>query len=102
VGSQTPLQQIHGEYADIKARNDGQQGRVEDILSQRLAAEAHTKQVWPLVLCSSTSATPHNTVARALMPHSLAASGRGANCRHPGHYRPAPEQHAACSTPGVR
>jgi len=39
------LQQIHAEFAEIKARNEAQQARVEDILSQRLSLEQQTKQV---------------------------------------------------------
>jgi hypothetical protein len=45
AGSHTPLQHIHGEYAEIRGRNEMQQARVEDILSQRLAVEQRTKQV---------------------------------------------------------
>jgi hypothetical protein len=45
AGSQAPLQHIHAEFTDIKARNEAQQARVEDILSQRLALEQQTKQV---------------------------------------------------------
>jgi hypothetical protein len=45
AGSHTPLQHIHAEYAEIRGRNEMQQARVEDILSQRLAVEQRTKQV---------------------------------------------------------
>ncbi|KAF6253295.1 intraflagellar transport protein IFT-71/74 [Scenedesmus sp. NREL 46B-D3] len=45
AGSHTPLQHIHAEYAEIRGRNEAQQARVEDILSQRLALEQRTKQV---------------------------------------------------------
>lgn len=45
AGSQASLQHIHAEFTDIKARNEAQQARVEDILSQRLALEQQTKQV---------------------------------------------------------
>lgn len=45
AGSQAPLQHIHAEFADIKSRNEAQQARVEDILSQRLALEQQAKQV---------------------------------------------------------
>lgn len=45
AGSQASLQHIHAEFTDIKARNEAQQARVEDILSQRLALEQQAKQV---------------------------------------------------------
>lgn len=45
AGSQAPIQHIHAELAEIKVRNEAQQARVEDILSQRLALEQQAKQV---------------------------------------------------------
>jgi hypothetical protein len=54
AGSQAPLQHIHAEFTDIKARNEAQQARVEDILSQRLALEQQAKQVGAALTAQTT------------------------------------------------
>ncbi|KAF8068364.1 IFT74 [Scenedesmus sp. PABB004] len=74
AGSHTPLGHIHAELADIRARNDAQHGRVEDVLSQRLALEQRTKQARAQGLqpAGSPAAGPARlplvTVARPSLP----------------------------------
>ena len=45
VGSQTPVYSITAEHAELKARNDSQRKRVEEIVTERLNTESRSKKV---------------------------------------------------------
>ena len=78
AGSQAPLQHIHAELAEIKSRNEAQQTRMEDILSQRLTLEQQTKQV------REQKHPSHSVVA---VSFTSARGAAGAYTGHGGHTR---------------